>query len=71
MTILNKTKISFHYGNAFSIEGMEKKAFATFNYQGVVDRELLDKVCELVRDHINESEGECCNIKISTEDWDC
>jgi hypothetical protein len=71
MTILNKTRVSFHYGNAFSNEGIDKKPFAVFTYDGIVDRELIDKVCELVREHTNEHEGDFCNFKISTQNWDC
>jgi len=71
MTILNKTRVTFHYGNAFSNEGLDKTPFAVFKYDGITDRELIDKICELVRTHVNEKEGDFCNIKLTTEDWDC
>jgi hypothetical protein len=70
MILFNKTRVSFHYGNAFSAAGIDKKPFAVLQYDGIVDRELIDKICQLVREHVNETEADFCNVKISTEDWD-
>jgi hypothetical protein len=70
MILLNKTRVSFHHGNAFSKDGIEKKPFAVLQYDGIVDRELIDKICEMVREHVNETEGDFCNIKFSSQDWD-
>ena len=70
MKILNNARITFHNGNAFD-EGIEKKPFAVFTYAGFVDRDLLDVICGLIRDHVNEKEGDFCNVKITAEDWDC
>jgi hypothetical protein len=71
MSFVNKTRVSFHSGNAFANEGIDKKPFAVFTYDGIVDRVLIDKICELVRDHTNEHDGDFCNVKISMQDWDC
>lgn len=71
MTVLNKTRVTFHNGNAFCKEGIDKKPFAVFTYDGFADRALIDKVCELVREHVNEHDGDFCNIKVAFEDWDC
>jgi hypothetical protein len=71
MTFLNNTRVSFHNGNAFTNEGIDKTPFAVFTYAGIVDRALIDKICKLVRKHVNENEGDFCNVKISAQDWDC
>ena len=71
MSILNNARVSFHNGNAFDADGIEKKPFAVFTYAGFVDRDLIDEICKLIRDHVNEKEGDLCNIKMSFEDWDC
>jgi hypothetical protein len=70
MTYLDKTKITFHSGCAFSKEGIEKKPFATLTFNEITNRDLIDAVCELIKSKIN-AEGDFCNIKIQSEDWDC
>ena len=71
MAYLDKTRVSFHNGNAYSAEGITKKPFAVFTYDGIVNRELIDKICELIREYVNNEEGDFCNVKITAEDWDC
>jgi hypothetical protein len=71
MPYLDKTKVTFHNGNAYTAEGINEKPFAVFTYDGIVDRSLIDKICEIVREHVNEHEGDFCNVKITAQDWDC
>ena len=71
MTHYDRTRVTFHRGNAFAPEGIEAEAFATFTINDIVERELIDAICTLVRDHTNKAHADFCNIKISTEDWDC
>lgn len=71
MNYLDKVRVSFHNGNAYAPEGIKKKPFAVFTYDGIVNRELIDKVCQLVKQYQNDEDGDFCNIKISSEDWDC
>jgi hypothetical protein len=71
MTHYDKTLGTFHRGNAFTPEGIDAEPFATFRIIDSVDRELIDAICTLVRDHTNKAHADFCNIKISTEDWDC
>ena len=66
----DKTRITFHRGNAFTPEGVTKKPFATFVINDLVERELIDALCALMRDHIHKAHADFCNIKLSTEDWD-
>lgn len=67
----DRTKITFHRGNAFAPDGIDKKPFATFIINDLAERELIDAVCALVREHTNKMHAECCNIKLTSEDWDC
>ena len=69
-THYDRTKITFHRGNAFTPEGIEAEPFATLTVNDLVERELIDTICDLVRKHLNETHMDFCNIKISTEDWD-
>lgn len=71
MTHYDKTRVTFHSGNAFQVDGMEVEPFATFTCDIIVDSKLIDSICALVREHIHTANGEFCNIKVSTEDWDC
>ena len=71
MTHYDKTRVTFHHGNAFDAEGITPTPFATFTCTTIVDRTLIDTICELVRDHINKEHGNFCNFKLTTEDWDC
>ena len=71
MTHYDKTLVTFHSGNAFEVNGMEAEPFATFTCTTIVDRELIEAICNLVRKHVNETQMDFCNIKLTTEDWDC
>jgi hypothetical protein len=70
MTHYDKTRITFHRGDAFTPEGIEKKPFATFVINDLVDQELIEGLCALMRDHVHTAHADCCNIRIFTEDWD-
>jgi hypothetical protein len=67
----DKTTVTFHRGNAFTPEGIDAAPFATFTMNDLVDRDLIDAICALVREHTNKAHADFCNIKLSTEDWDC
>ena len=67
---VDKVKITFHHGSSYTPEGITKKPFATLVINEIVNRELIDKICQLVRADMNEM-GDFCNIKIQSEDWDC
>ena len=71
MTHYDKTTVTFHRGNAFTPEGIDAAPFATLTINDLVDRKLIDAICALMRKHVNTSHLDFCNIKISTEDWDC
>jgi hypothetical protein len=71
MTHYDRTRVTFHRGNAFTPEGIEAQPFATLTIDDLVERELIDAICALVRDHVNKAHADFCNIRISTEDWDC
>jgi hypothetical protein len=66
----DKTRITFHRGSAFTPEGVNKKPFATFVINDLVERELIEGLCALMREHVNKTHADFCNIKLSTEDWD-
>jgi hypothetical protein len=70
-THYDKTRVTFHRGNAFAPEGIEIEPFAMFTMTDLADRELIDSICALVREHTNKAHADCCNIRIFTEDWDC
>jgi len=70
MEYSNRTRITFHRGNAFAPEGIEIEPFAMFTMTDLADRELIDAICALVRDHVHTMHADFCNIKLSTEDWD-
>jgi hypothetical protein len=67
----DRTRITFHRGNGYTPEGIEKTPFATFTINDMVDRELIDAICALVRDHIHTAHADFCNVKMTTEEWDC
>jgi hypothetical protein len=69
-THYDRTKITFHRGNAFTPEGIEAEPFATLTINDLVERDLIDAICGLIRDHVNKTHMDFCNIKLSTEDWD-
>jgi hypothetical protein len=70
MTHYDKTTVTFHHGNAFEVDGITPEPFATLTINSLVERELIDTICALIRDHVNTTHMDFCNIKISTEDWD-
>ena len=70
MKHFDKTRITFHRGNAFTPEGVSKKPFAVFTINDLVERELIESLCALMREHVNKAHADFCNIKLSTEDWD-
>jgi hypothetical protein len=70
MKYVDKTKVTFHHGCGFDSEGIDKKPFATFIITDIVQRELIDKICDVMKEY-HDSVGEFCNIKIQSEDWDC
>lgn len=65
----DKTTVTFHHGCGFAPEGIDKKPFATLVVNDIVPRELIDKICDVMREYHNEI-GDFCNIKIQSEDWD-
>ena len=67
----DKTTVTFHRGNAFAPEGIDADPFATLIINDLVDRELIDSICALVREHVNKAHADCCNIKLNLENWDC
>ena len=71
MTHYDRTRVTFHRGNAFAPEGIEAEPFATFTINDIVEREVIDSLCAIMRDHVHTAHADFCNIKISTEDWDC
>jgi hypothetical protein len=70
VTHYDKALVTFHHGNAFTPEGIAAEPFATLTIDSLVDRALIDAICELMRSHVNETHMDFCNIKISTENWD-
>jgi hypothetical protein len=70
-THYDRTHITFHRGNAFAPEGITPEPFATLTFNDLVERELIDTICDLVRKHVNETHMDFCNIKLTSEDWDC
>jgi hypothetical protein len=66
----DKTRVTFHHGHAFEAAGIDPEPFATLTINSIVDRALIDAICELMRTHVNETHMDFCNIKISTENWD-
>jgi len=71
MTHYDKTRVTFHHGNAFDAEGITPTPFATLTFNALVERELIDTICDLIRKHVNETHMDFCNIKLTSEDWDC
>ena len=70
MTHYDKTLITFHRGNAFTPEGINAAPFAILTINDLVDRELIDSICALMREHVNKVHADHCNIKLNLEDWD-
>lgn len=70
MNHYDRTKITFHRGNAFTPEGIEAEPFATVTINDLVGSELIEAICGLVRAHVNDAHKDFCNIKLTTEDWD-
>jgi hypothetical protein len=70
MEYSNKTRITFHRGSAFAAEGITPEPFATFLINDLVNAELIEGLCALVREHVHTLHADFCNIKLTTEDWD-
>jgi hypothetical protein len=66
----DRTRITFHRGNGFDPEGINPEPFAVFTIDDLVDADLIDSICTLVREHTNKAHADFCNIKLSTEQWD-
>jgi hypothetical protein len=69
-THYDRTRVTFHRGNAFSPEGIAPEPFATLTVNDLIERDLIDLICGLIRTHVNETHMDFCNIKLTTEDWD-
>ena len=67
----DKTTLTFHRGNAFSPEGITPDPFATLTINDLVDKDLIDAICTLMREHVNKVHADHCNIKLTLENWDC
>jgi hypothetical protein len=70
-TIYDRINVNFHRGDAYAPGSIETEPFATFTMSEMVDRELIDAICALVREYVNKEHGDFCNVKISAEEWDC
>jgi hypothetical protein len=70
MKFLNNVAMTFHHGNAFEDAGLDPEPFATFTHHGIVERALIDKLAQVVRDHVNKHDKDFCNVKLTFEDWD-
>jgi hypothetical protein len=71
MSTFDKTTITFHRGNAFEATGIEPEPFGTFTMNDLIDQELIEAVCNLVRAHVNDTHKDFCNFKLTLEEWDC
>jgi hypothetical protein len=65
----DKTRVTFHGGYGFNEEGIDKKPFATFTATTLISAEAVDKIIAVMREYCGTN-GECCNVKLSAEDWD-
>jgi hypothetical protein len=70
-THYSRTTVTFHRGNAFDADGITSEPFATLTVNDLVERDLIDAICALVRKHVNDTHMDFCNIKLTSEDWDC
>lgn len=70
MNYFSKINATFHEGSGFNDDGIEKKPFAKITIDQIVSRDLVDKICELMRDEMHDM-GQSCTIKIQSEYWDC
>jgi hypothetical protein len=71
MSTFDRTVITFHRGNAFDINGMDAEPFGTFTMNDLIDQELIEAVCNLIRAHVNDTHKDLCNFKLTLEEWDC
>ena len=71
MNHYDKTIVTFHRGSAFTPEGINPEPFATLTINDLVDRDLIDAICGLMREHVNKVHADHCNFKLTLEDWDC
>jgi len=70
-THYDRTTVTFHRGNAFAPEGITPEPFATLIVNDLIERDLIDLICGVIRTHVNETHMDFCNIKLTSEDWDC
>ena len=70
-TIYDRLCVDFHRGDAYAPNSIDTKPFATFSMNEMVDRDLIDAICALVREYVNKEHGDFCNVKINAEEWDC
>jgi hypothetical protein len=70
-TIYNRITVNFHRGDAYAPGKIETEPFSTFIMNEMVDRDLIDAICVMVREYVNKEHGDFCNVKISAEEWDC
>ena len=71
--LYGKVKVTFHRGNRYLRDDGEIDAepFGTIEFPDeLIERELIDKLCETVREHWRETNGEVCNIKIEAIEYD-
>lgn len=70
MAMYDRTRITFHRGNGFAPEGITSEPFAVLTIDDLVDDELIEALCTLVRNHVHLKHADFCNVKLSTEQWD-
>ena len=73
IVLYGKVKIQFFKGNRYARDNgeIDTEPFGTIYFPDeLIERELVDKLCNVVRDHWNKVNGECCNVKIETIDYD-
>jgi hypothetical protein len=71
--LYGKVKISFFGGNHYMRKdgAIDPEPFGVIDFPDeLIERELVDKLCKVVRDHWNKVNGECCNIKIESMEYD-
>ena len=71
--LYGKVKVTFHRGNHYMRKDglIDEEPFGIIEFPDeLVERDLIDKLCETVRKHFNEVNGEVCNIKIESMEYD-
>lgn len=64
--------IKFSMGNYHMSDDGPGKPFGTLKFSNdtMIKLSILYKLAHILRDHINEIDGECCNFHISFSDFD-